>query len=97
MKGFTAADVALIKHMTARGHDGTAIAKRVGRTALAIRHNCCELGMRLRSEPAKDRLRILLERPFYAALIEYARLLSKVCSWHFCDITRRAQHVCFWG
>jgi hypothetical protein len=73
MKCFTHDDVPLIKHLAERGHEGTAIARKLGRTALAIRHKCCELGIRLRPERAKTRLRILLERPFYDALIKQAR------------------------
>jgi len=72
-KRFSLSDVETIRWMAARGHSGIQIARTLRRDPLSIRHKACALGIRLRPERAKTRLRILIEAAIYQALIDAAQ------------------------
>src|SRR4051794_24004851 len=61
MRRFTPDEIARLRHMAGGAFPGTAIARALDRTPQAIRVKCVELGIRLRPEKSKDRLRIVID------------------------------------
>lgn len=72
LRRFSADEIAAITMLASWGHSGDAIAKRLGRDALAIRKKCCALGVRLRKPSAASRRIKLSPLTWDGLLIEAA-------------------------
>jgi hypothetical protein len=67
LQRFSISDVEKIKFMASFGHDGTSIARALGRTAQAVRVKCVELGIPLR-QPSADGRRFKLSPECWTVL-----------------------------
>lgn len=74
MRRFSPQEIATLKAMSARGHDGRTIALALNRPAEAIRSKAVALGVPLRA-PSLDGRRIKLPEHVWAALAQEARRL----------------------
>ncbi len=72
LRRFLPDDIAVLRQMAARGHDGKSVALALGRTAQSIRVKAVELGIALRP-PSLDTRRIKLKLGTWAVLEGEAR------------------------